>query len=95
MTAHDMPEPLTDLREPSHPTNGLLRKARKLVVLIIGVTLLLLGAAMLVLPGPGTVVIALGLAVLATEFVWAARLLARVKAKAHDVAEHVRGRSSP
>lgn len=92
MPAHDVPEPLTDLSDPSQPTNGVLRQARKLVVLIIGVTLLLLGAAMLVLPGPGTVVIFFGLALLATEFVWAARLLLRVKEKARDMAARVQGK---
>jgi uncharacterized protein (TIGR02611 family) len=42
---------------------------------IIGVILVLLGTLLLVLPGPGIVTIAAGLAVLATEFAWARRLL--------------------
>ncbi len=62
------------------------RKARKLVVLIIGGTILLFGAALLVLPGPGTVVILVGLAVLASEFVWARRLLKRIKESGGEVA---------
>jgi len=40
------------------------------------------GVALLVLPGPGWVVIFLGLAVLATEYVWAQRLLNKAKAQA-------------
>lgn len=37
---------------------------------VIGLTVVLTGVALLVLSGPGLVVIALGLAILATEFVW-------------------------
>lgn len=46
-------------------------QARKVVVTIIGTTVLLAGIAMLVLPGPGGLVILGGLSVLATEFAWA------------------------
>ena len=60
--------------------------ARKLVVLIIGGTIILVGIALLVLPGPGTVVIVLGLALLGTEFVWARRLLKRVKEEGNNAA---------
>jgi tellurite resistance protein TerC len=49
------------------------------VVTVIGGTLLVLGIAMLVLPGPAVVVIPAALALLATEFVWARRLLRRVR----------------
>jgi tellurite resistance protein TerC len=54
---------------------------RRLLVSVGGGLLLAAGAAMLVLPGPGLLVVAAGLAVLATEFVWARRLLERVKAR--------------
>jgi uncharacterized protein (TIGR02611 family) len=47
---------------------------RKPLILIVGLTVILAGAAMLVLPGPGIVVIFLGLALLATEFTIAARI---------------------
>jgi uncharacterized protein (TIGR02611 family) len=56
---------------------GWLRRA---VVAVIGFTVLLIGLAMVVLPGPAVIVIPLGLAILATEFVWAKRLLERAKA---------------
>jgi uncharacterized protein (TIGR02611 family) len=58
---------------------GALRHARRLVVLVIGVTVVAIGTAMIVLPGPAVVVIPLGLAILATEFVWARRLLENMK----------------
>jgi tellurite resistance protein TerC len=56
-----------------------LRTARKIVVLVIGSTVLLLGIALIFLPGPAFVVIPVGLAILAIEFAWAKRLLDRVK----------------
>lgn len=57
-----------------------LTKARRLVVFVIGGTVVTAGVAMLVLPGPAIVVIPAGLAILATEFAWARRLLDRVRA---------------
>ena len=56
-----------------------VRQARRIVVLTVGSTVLLLGVTMLVLPGPGILVIWGGLAVLALEFVWARRWLVRVR----------------
>lgn len=60
----------------------ILQTARKLVVLAAGGTVLLLGVIMLVAPGPGIVGTLAGLAILATEFVWARTLLKRAKAVA-------------
>jgi uncharacterized protein (TIGR02611 family) len=56
-----------------------VKQARRLVVAVVGFTVLLIGLAMIVLPGPAVVVIPVGLAILATEFVWARNLLKRVK----------------
>lgn len=56
-----------------------LKKAKRIVVAVLGFTVLLIGVAMLVLPGPAVIVIPIGLAILATEFFWAGRLLKRVK----------------
>jgi len=66
--------------------NPTYRHARKVVVIVIGATLLLLGLAMLVLPGPGLVVVYLGFAVLASEFVWAQRWLRQIKQKMEPLA---------
>jgi hypothetical protein len=49
----------------------------------------LAGAAMLVLPGPGIVVIIAGLAILATEYVWAQRLLRLAKEKANQAKDAI------
>ena len=56
-----------------------LGQAKRLVVTVIGFTILLIGIAMIVLPGPAVVVIPIGLALLATEFVWARKLLVAAK----------------
>jgi tellurite resistance protein TerC len=48
---------------------------------VAGFTVLLIGVAMIVLPGPAIIVAPMGLAILATEFVWAARLLKTIKDK--------------
>lgn len=59
-------------------TNSLSRLKRVLVA-VVGSTVLLVGLAMVVLPGPAFIVIPLGLAILATEFVWARALLKRAR----------------
>ena len=59
------------------------RVARKVVVAVIGTTVLAFGVALIVLPGPAVVVIPLGLALLGTEFLWARRLLQRLRAGTH------------
>ncbi len=52
---------------------------RQIAVGIAGGVVILLGGIMLVTPGPGLVMIAVGLAILGTEFVWARQLRKRVK----------------
>ena len=52
---------------------------RRIVVLFTGVVILLAGLAMLVLPGPGLVFIFIGLVLLAKEFIWAKKLLDKIK----------------
>jgi cation:H+ antiporter len=68
---------------------GTVANARKIAVLITGGAVLLVGVAMIVLPGPAVVVIPLGLGILATEFLWARRLLARMNREVRDAAAKV------
>jgi tellurite resistance protein TerC len=56
-----------------------LRKLKKLIVGLIGATVLLIGVAMVVLPGPAFIVIPIGLGILATEFAWARRTVRRAR----------------
>ncbi|MEK7748356.1 MAG: PGPGW domain-containing protein [Nitrospirota bacterium] len=55
------------------------QQAKRVVIIVVGFTVLLIGIVMIALPGPGILVIPIGLAILATEFVWAKRLLRRFK----------------
>jgi uncharacterized protein (TIGR02611 family) len=64
---------------------------RRMVILIVGGVVLLAGVAMLVLPGPGIVVIIAGLAILAKEFTWAERTLDKAKAQAANATNKVKG----
>jgi hypothetical protein len=50
---------------------------RKLVYSVLGITVLLIGVVMIVLPGPAIVVIPLGLAILGSEYAWARRVIRR------------------
>ncbi|HEX7344206.1 MAG TPA: PGPGW domain-containing protein [bacterium] len=68
---------------------------RKVVIGILGMTVLLIGIALLVLPGPAIVVIPAGLAILATEFLWARKLLKKMKDEAARVGSKLTGRSQP
>lgn len=64
--------------------NPALSLTTKLVVTTVGVLVLLGGVLMMVTPGPGIVGIALGLAILATEYEWAHRWLHKAREKAHE-----------
>ena len=66
-----------------------LKQAKRLVKIVIGITILLLGVAMLVLPGPGMVTIVLGLAILGMEFVWARKLYKRFEDSANNIKNSV------
>jgi tellurite resistance protein TerC len=66
--------------------NDLYKQVRRVAIGVIGFTVLLIGIAMIVTPGPAILVIPLGLAILATEFVWARRLLNKVKGTLKDKA---------
>jgi tellurite resistance protein TerC len=57
------------------------RQARRLVISVIGGSLLLIGVALIFLPGPAFVVIPAGLAVLSLEFAWARRFLSKIRAR--------------
>jgi uncharacterized protein (TIGR02611 family) len=65
--------------------SATVRLARKAIAAVTGSTVLGFGIALVVLPGPAFLVIPLGLAILATEFLWARHLLdwlkTRVRAK--------------
>jgi uncharacterized protein (TIGR02611 family) len=65
----------------------VFKTAKKIVIFVIGSTVILIGIVMIVAPGPAFIVIPAGLAILATEFVWAKLLLKKMKAGAKGVFE--------
>ncbi len=64
-----------------------LKQAAKVISLVVGSTVTIIGILMLPGPGPGLVVIPIGLAILAAEFVWARRLLAKYTETAQKLGE--------
>jgi uncharacterized protein (TIGR02611 family) len=65
----------------------VVRHVKRVAISIVGGAVLLIGVALLVLPGPGFLVIAAGFAILATEFDWAQRWLDRTKDRAMQALE--------
>ena len=57
----------------------LYKQIRKLVIFLIGISIVLIGCLLFFTPGPAIIVIPVGLAVLATEFIWAKKLLKKFK----------------
>jgi uncharacterized protein (TIGR02611 family) len=55
------------------------KTGRRIVIAIVGASVLLLGIVMIVTPGPALIVIPVGLAILAVEFVWARRWLKKLR----------------
>jgi uncharacterized protein (TIGR02611 family) len=71
------------------------QQAKRIVKVIIGFTLLALGIAMIATPGPGWLTIMLALGILAAEFVWARRLLDRMKEQGVRLRDTVMPRAKP
>ena len=57
-----------------------LKHVKRVVIAVVGGTVLVLGVVMVVLPGPAFLVIPAGLAILALEFAWAKRWLRSARA---------------
>jgi len=70
------------------------RWARRIAVALVGGTVLAIGIALIVLPGPAFVVIPLGLAILGAEFAWARHWLRKVKQRSADLLNFIQGRPS-
>jgi tellurite resistance protein TerC len=58
---------------------------RKLMIGVIGTTILLIGITLTILPGPAFIVIPIGLGILATEFIWARRIIERGRAYVNKI----------
>jgi tellurite resistance protein TerC len=71
-----------------------VEQVRRIFRVVAGFTLLLAGAVMLVTPGPGWLAIFVGLGLLAAEFVWARRLMDRIKHEGGKIKETVLGKTN-
>ncbi len=69
------------------------RNGKRIGVTIAGFVLVVAGLAMLVLPGPGILIVIAGLAILATEYVWAQQALNFAKQRAQQAKDKVIGRT--
>jgi uncharacterized protein (TIGR02611 family) len=75
-----------------HPLFGTYKVAKRVVIGIVGGTILAMGIIMMVTPGPGVAGILLGLGILGIEFAWARMWLKRVKAKGQDMVRALRNK---
>ena len=72
--------------------NKIVRSAYRMIVLVVGLSIVGLGLVLVILPGPWTIpLVLLGLAILASEFVWARLLLQRAKGYASKAKEKGKG----
>ena len=92
---------MNDPNVPSSPLPGpsasmrVLRICRKVGVAVAGGVVVTVGLALIVLPGPAIVVVPLGVAILATEFTWAQRLLLRIRTLTARTLERVKRLTRP
>src|SRR5579872_1415942 len=78
MQPSHLEKPPQETNEPALPAgySGIAsRLVRRVIVFVLGISVVLVGIVMIVAPGPAVVVIPLGLGILATEFLWARRIL--------------------
>jgi uncharacterized protein (TIGR02611 family) len=88
----EVAQDIAEGEDPRHPVRRLLARLRRridrhprlrtgyrIVVGVVGGSIAVLGVALVPLPGPGWLVVFLGLAILGTEFAWARRSAARLK----------------
>ena len=76
-----------------HPIVITYKWARRIAIALVGFTVLLVGIAMIVLPGPAFVVIPVGLGILGLEFAWARRWLHKVKERTATVVNSIRAKT--
>ena len=79
------------LQKPIVVLRFMVRSSKRIAVSVVGGVLVAAGLVMLVLPGPGLLVIVLGFAVLGTEYAWAAAALERSKRMAAQAGQAARG----
>jgi len=56
-----------------------LAQVKRIIITLVGFTVLIIGIVLIVFPGPAFIVIPIGLAILATEYIWAKKLFEGIK----------------
>jgi tellurite resistance protein TerC len=72
--------------------SGTLKWIRRIAIAVAGFTVLCIGVAMIILPGPAFIVIPAGLGILALEFAWAKRWLGEAKQRGSVFLQNIRSR---
>jgi len=72
-------------------TQMTLRQFKRVITLVIGSTILLVGIAMLILPGPALIVIPIGLAILSKESMWARKWYEKFKEQSKSIIDKISG----
>jgi len=88
--ASERPPPMIERVRARRERHRERHRLIRIVWALFGFIVVLVGLAMLVTPGPGLLVIAVGLGILALEFAWAERLLERTADKLEQAGETVR-----
>ena len=57
------------------------KRIKKAFIAVVGITILAIGILMILSPGPAIIVIPIGLSILASEFIWAEKMLSKFKSK--------------
>jgi uncharacterized protein (TIGR02611 family) len=82
---------LPDWHSPREILDFIFRSTKRIAVFVVGAALVVLGIALIPLPGPFSIpLMVAGLAVLATEYVWAERMLDTVKDKTTQATDLVK-----
>jgi uncharacterized protein (TIGR02611 family) len=77
-----------------HPLFGTYKVAKRIVIGVVGGTVLALGIVMMITPGPGIAGIVAGLGILAIEFTWARIWLKKIKTRAQDMARQFQSKNA-
>ena len=79
-----------DVAPPMKPVEHTYKVVKRLVVTVVGISVLLVGLVLIFIPGPAILVVPLGLAILSVEYAWARNWLKRIREKisAKNVAGH-------
>ena len=78
-----------------HPLFGTYKLAKRIVIGVVGGSVLVVGVLMIVLPGPAFVVIPVGLGILGLEFAWARSWLRKAKTQAETMARSFSSKNGP